>query len=102
MVCAASYEVAYLIGKQGKSHTIGETLVKPAALQMANIMLGKAAKDKLALVPLSNNVVKSRINDISEDILNQVVADLKASPTKFSQQLGPNRFEPAYCICRLC
>ena len=68
-------------------HTIGKTLVKPAALQMANIMLGKAAKDKLALVPFSNDFVKSPINDISEDIFNQVVADVKASPTKFSLQL---------------
>ena len=65
-----------LIGKQRKPLTIGETLVKPAALHR-DILLEKAATDKLALVPLSNKVVKSRINDISEDILNQVVADLK-------------------------
>ena len=31
-ILTASYEVAYLIGKHGKPHTIGETLVKPAAL----------------------------------------------------------------------
>ena len=86
-ILTASYEVAYLIAKQGKPHTIGETLVKPAALQLANIMLGKAAKDKLSLVPLSNNVVSSRINDMSEDILSQVVEKLKTSPTKFSLQL---------------
>ena len=86
-ILTASYEVAYLIAKQGKPHTIGETLVKPAALQLANIMLGKAAKDKLSLVPLSNNVVSSRINDTSEDILSQVVEKLKTSPTKFSLQL---------------
>ena len=79
--------MAYLIGKHGKPHTIGETLVKPAALLMANIMLGTAAKDKLSLVPFSNDIVKNRIDDISEDILHQVVADLKASHTKFSLQL---------------
>ena len=86
-ILTASYEVAYLIAKQGKPHTIGETLVKPAALQLANIMLGKAAKDKLSLAPLSNNVVSSRINDRSEDIFSQVVEKLKTSPTKFSLQL---------------
>ena len=80
----ASYELAYLIAKQVKPHTIGETFVKPAAMQLAKIMLEKEAEDKLSLVPLSNEVVKSRINDIGEDILSQVVAALKASPTKFS------------------
>ncbi|XP_040278289.1 protein ZBED8-like [Bufo bufo] len=43
-ILIASYEVAYLIAKQGKPHTIGETLIKPAVLKMANIMLGKAAE----------------------------------------------------------
>ena len=86
-ILTASYKVAYLIAKQGKPHIIGETLVKPAPMQLAKIMLGKEAENKLSLVPLSNDVVKSRINDIGEDILSQVVADLKASPTKFSIQL---------------
>ena len=76
--------MAYLIEKHGKPHTIGETLVKSAALQMANVMLGTAAKDKLSLVPLLNDIVENRIDDIREDILHQVLADLKASHTKFS------------------
>ena len=46
----ASYEVAYLIAKQGKPHTISETLVKPAALKMANIMLGKAGEAKFSQI----------------------------------------------------
>ena len=41
----------------------------------------------LSLVPFSTEIVKNRIDDISEDILHQVVADLKASHTKFSLQL---------------
>ena len=82
-ILTASYEV----GKQGKPHIIGEILVKPVAMQLSKIMLGKEAENKLFLVLLSNNVVRSRINDIGEDILSQVVADSKASPTKFSIQL---------------
>ena len=50
-------------------------------------MLGIKAENKLSLVSLSNDVVKSRINDIDEDILSQVVTDLKASPKKFNIQL---------------
>ena len=86
-VLTASYEVAYLIAKQGKPHTIGETLVKPAALKMANIMLGKAAENKLSQIPLSNDTISSRIDDMSNDILAQVVADLISSPAKFNLQL---------------
>ena len=56
-ILTASYEVAYLIAKQKKPHIIGETLVKPAAMQLAKIMLGKEAENKLFLVPLSNDVV---------------------------------------------
>ena len=87
LILTASYEVAYLIAKQGKPHIIGETLVKPGAMQLAKIMLRKETENKLFLVPLSDDVVKSRINDIVEDILSQVVADSKASPTKFIIQL---------------
>ena len=86
-ILTASYEVAYLIAKQGKPHIIGETLVKLVAMQLAKIMLEKEAENKLSFVPLSNDLVKNRINDIGEDILSQVVADLKASPTKFIIQL---------------
>ena len=68
-------------------------------------MLGTAAKDKLSLVPLSTEIVKNRIDDISEDILHQVVADLKASHTKFSLQLHETtdgcEFEQAHRICTL-
>lgn len=86
-IITASYEVAYLIAKQGKPHTIGEALIKPAALKMANLMLGKAAEMTLSKIPLSNDTIRDRIEDMSNDILAQVVADLFSSPTKFSLQL---------------
>ena len=38
-------------------------------------------------MPLSNGIVKNRIDDFNEDILHEVAADLKASHTKFSLQL---------------
>ena len=86
-IITASYEVAYLIAKQGKPHSIGEKLLKPAAMKMANILLGKDAEAKFSLIPLSNDTISGRIDDMSGDILAQIVADLISSPVKFSLQL---------------
>ena len=36
----ASFKVAYLIAKNKKPHTIGETLVMPCALEMVELMCG--------------------------------------------------------------
>ena len=86
-ILTASYEVAYLIAKQGKPHNIGEKLIKPAALEMANIMLGKAAENKLSQIPFLNDTISNRIDKMSDDILAQIVSDLILSPAKFSLQL---------------
>ena len=83
----ASYEVAYLLAKQGKPHTIGEKLVKPAELKMANIMLGKAAENKLSQISLSNGTISNKIDKMSDDILAEIVSDLISSTAKFSLQL---------------
>jgi len=42
---------------------------------------------KLQQVSLLNDIVHERIVDMSEDILEQVVADIKASPVKISLQV---------------
>lgn len=78
---------SYLIAKQGKPQTIVETLIKPAALKMANLILGTAAEGKLSQIPLSNDTISDRIEDMSKDTLAQVVADLISSPAKFSLEL---------------
>ena len=44
-------------------------------------VLGVEAEKKLSLVLLSNNIITSRIRDMSEDILQQIIADVKASAT---------------------
>ena len=81
-----SYKVAYRIAKEKKAHTIGETLIKPCALEMTDGMWQEQRK-KLEAVSLSNDTISSRIIDISNNILKQVMEELKASPFPFSMQL---------------
>ena len=56
-------------------------------MEMTKSLLGVEAKKKLSLAPLSNDIISSRIRDMSEDILQQVIADVKTSPIKVSLQL---------------
>lgn len=86
-IFAAQYEIQYLIAKQDKPHTIGETLVTPAVLNMANIMLRKVNENVLSQISLSNNTISRRIDGRNDNNLVQVVADLIPSFTKFSPQL---------------
>ena len=64
-------------GERKKLHSIGETLIKPCVLKMADIMLGKDAERKLASIPLSNSTIQRRIKDLSDDIKCQVVEEIK-------------------------
>ena len=83
----ASYEAAYQIVKSKKPHTVEKELIKSCILKIADIVLGKEAAKKLQQVSLSNDVIHNRIIDMSEDILEQVIADIKASPVTISLQV---------------
>ncbi len=76
----ASYVVAKRIGKLGKPHTIAKTLILPAAQDMCRIMIGDSAAAKLGAVPLSNDTVARRIEDMSNDIREQTDRVRKKSP----------------------
>ena len=56
-------------------------------MEMVKIVLGKEAEKKLQQVPLCNDTIRSRIDDMSQDILQQIVSDLVATLVKFSIQL---------------
>ncbi|KAI6653997.1 Protein ZBED8-like [Oopsacas minuta] len=84
----ASYKVAYRIAKQRKPHTICDTLIKPCALDMVELVYGLEQRKKIEAVPLSNHVIHSRIVDISSNILKQIIKELADTPFPFSMQLG--------------
>ena len=81
-VVEASYEIA----KSKKSHNIGETLIKPSVLRAAELVLGKDRANKLSQISLSNDTIKGRINEMSQDIKDQVLDQVRASPV-FAIQL---------------
>ncbi|XP_068227640.1 zinc finger BED domain-containing protein 5-like [Palaemon carinicauda] len=72
--------------KKRKVHSIGETLVKPAAKIMTEIMLGEKASKEINKIPLSNDTVKKRITSMAENVKVQLVSQLQKS-LYFSLQL---------------
>lgn len=82
----ASFRVSQLIAKAGKPYSIGETLVKPSAKIMANIMLGDNASNELDKIPLSNDTVQRRVLAMAENVQNQLISRLQQS-SMFSLQL---------------
>ena len=64
-----SYEVSLLIAKNIKAHTIAENLVLPAARILVRNLIGEKEVGKLNSVSLSNDTVRRRIHDMSDDIL---------------------------------
>ncbi|CAG9790709.1 unnamed protein product [Diatraea saccharalis] len=76
----ASFELALLIAKQKKPHTIGEDLIKPCILKATQIMLGVESEQKMKSLSLSNNTVKRRIDDMASDIKLQILNKVKLSP----------------------
>lgn len=73
-IVKASYEVAFLVAKQMKAHTTAEFLVMPVAKILVRHVIEEEAMAKLDSVSLSNNTVQRRIEEMSSNIADQVVA----------------------------
>ncbi|CAH1990301.1 unnamed protein product [Acanthoscelides obtectus] len=50
-----SFEIALMIAKQKKPHTIGKELIKPCVLKATQIILGEGAEQRMKSISLSNN-----------------------------------------------
>ena len=57
-VTLSTHVVSLRVGREMKPHTIGERLVKPAAIDMAKLMSGDNVVSKLQSVSLSNGTAK--------------------------------------------
>ena len=69
--------VAWHIVLAKKPHSIGEKLIKPAAIDMLRIMCGDDIAKKLDIVPLPNNTVQKRTASMSLNVKEQLVSSIK-------------------------
>lgn len=77
MALEASFRVSYRIARSGQAHTMAENLIGPCAKDIVKCMLGEKAARKIDLVPLSNNTVSRRINDLANDVENELLKRIK-------------------------
>jgi hypothetical protein len=82
----ARYKVAEVIARKMQPHTAAETLILPDCKEIVKSMLGKAAEREISKVPLSNDIIVRRIEDMSADIQKQVPKKLNDG-AKFPLQL---------------
>ncbi|KAF2903324.1 hypothetical protein ILUMI_02869 [Ignelater luminosus] len=72
----ASYQVA----KTGKSHTAAEKIIFTSSHGYGKIMLSKQKADTQKSIPLSDDTIKRRIDDMAVNIRKQINEKLKKSP----------------------
>ena len=85
-VVATSFEIAVLMAKQKQPHTIAESLILPGAKILVKRVFGKQAVAKLNAVFLSDNTMKRRIEEMSDEIADQILAETKESKFGFAKQ----------------
>ena len=96
----ASYLISLQRAKTKKTCTIGKELIKPCILSATEQILGPEAARKFDGIPLSNNTVQRRIEDIAMDIKQQVIEEVKKSPY-FAIQLDEST-DVSNCAILLC
>ena len=68
----ASYKVAQLLAKRKKGHSDGETIIAPALAIVVETIIGPEAAEEIKKVPLSNDTMSRRIEDLSSDLKDQI------------------------------
>ena len=81
----ASYNISLLIAKCGKPHTIGEKLILPAIRVVISTVMHQDASSVVRSIPLSNNSVSRRIDELAVDVEQQLCQVLQT--TEFALQL---------------
>ena len=75
----AYYEVAYQSIQVKAAHSAKKNRIKPCAIRMVELVLGTEAAKKMKNIPMSNDVIADEIADMSCEILDQIVQEIKDS-----------------------
>ena len=86
-IVTASYEIALLVAKNKKPHTVAEEFIMPAAKALVKHAIGDEAVSKLNSVSVSNNTIQRRITEMSTEIKEQVITEVQGSKYGFTIQL---------------
>lgn len=81
----ASYNIALMIAKTGKPHTIGETLIAPAIREVLKTVLHKNPEPVMRTLSLSNSTIQRRIDEMASNAEDELIQILRT--THFSIQL---------------
>ncbi|KFD65047.1 hypothetical protein M514_22764 [Trichuris suis] len=81
----ASFNISLMIARSGKAHTIGEELLQPVVSEVLRTVLHMPAAETIKSIPLSNNTVQRRIDEMGKNVEETLCNFLKS--TKFSLQL---------------
>lgn len=74
-----SYITSLHIAKSGSPHSIGETLILPVAKDIVKTMFSEKLSKDIDLIPLSNDTVTRRINDMANNVESELISRIKES-----------------------
>ena len=69
--------LAEIIALQSNSHVLAESVILPACQKMVKVMLGDKAEQDISKIPFSNSTIQRRIINLSGNIEQSVMAELK-------------------------
>ena len=92
----SSYLIILRISKAGSPHTIGETLVFPAIKDTVKVFFDDKSEKEIEKIPVSNNTVTRRIDEMSQCIENQLIQRVHEN-TFFSLQLDESTDVQGLC-----
>ena len=96
-VVAASFEIGLLVTKQKQPHNIAESLSLPGAKILVERVFGEQAVAKLNAVSLSDDTMRRRIEEMSDDIADQILAAIKELKFQFAIQVDESTDITNYC-----